>query len=237
VPWEAVEREGVVWIRRGEGPAPFPAVDVSGHQHVTTFRQRVAAPLALVLDNFIEVEHTPAVHAFLGYTTERLAEVVCTTTVSEDAVRVFNRGPQRVLPWPVRRLFSVPDHADFVDDWTTYFAPVHSVYAQYFVAPGSELPHRYALRIAVFFTPVGARETDLFVMAYTSAAVWARPLLEAVRLPILAALVRLETTLDARLLGDMTDAPTELRGRALGRFDRALTASRRRLATIYRGEP
>ncbi len=235
-PWEAVERLGALWIRRSEGPAAFPTVDASGHQPVTTFRVRAHAPLEVVLDNFIEVEHTPSVHAFLGYPKERLADVVCTTTLTDTSVRVYNRGPQRPLPGLVQRLFAVPPGADFVDDWTTRFSPVHTVYAQYFVEPGKDTPHGYALRIAVFFTPVGPRETDLFVFVYTSAGLWARPLLEAVRLPILAALVRLEAGLDARLLGSLSEAPTVLRGRPLGRFDRALLAARRRLATVYRGE-
>jgi phenylpropionate dioxygenase-like ring-hydroxylating dioxygenase large terminal subunit len=237
VAWEAVERMGAVWVRPAGSAAPFPVVDVSGHTEVGTLRRRVRQPLEVVLDNFTEVEHTPSVHAFLGYPADALATVTCETTVTDDAVRVYNRGPQRPLPRPLRRLFDIPDDAHFVDDWTTRFAPVHTVYDQYFHA-GADGPRAgEALRIAVFFTPLGPRETDVFVFAYTSATRWERPLWAAARLPLVRATIALEVSRDCALLDAMGEVPTELRGRALGRFDKALVAARKRLESLYRGRP
>lgn len=235
VAWDAVERMEALWVRPMGSDAPFPVVDVSGHTLIGTLRRRVKQPLEVVLDNFIEVEHTPSVHAFLGYTNAVLPSVRCEVTVTDDTVRVYNRGPQRPLPGAIRRMFDIPDEAYFVDDWTTYFSPVHTVYDQYFHA-GPEGPRAgEALRIAVFFTPVTSRETDLFVFAYTSASRWERPLWNTLRLPLVLGLVALEVHRDGTLLDRMGDAPVALRGRALGRFDKALLAARRRLDRVYRG--
>lgn len=235
VAWDCVERLGAVWVKPAGADAAFPYVDVGGHTEIGTTRCRAKAPLEVVLDNFIEVEHTPSVHAFLGYRPGTIAAVDCETTVTDDAVRVFNHGPQRPLPKPLRRVFDIPDDAHFIDDWTTRFSPVHTVYEQYFLA-GSHGPRAgEALRIAVFFTPVGPKETDLFVLAYTNATRWESPVSAALRIPLVMALVELEVRRDCALLADMADAPVSLTGRALGRFDKALTASRKRIERIYRG--
>lgn len=233
--FDCVERHGAVWVRRRGSEAAFPFLDVGGHTPAGTLRQRVKAPLELCLDNFIEVEHTPSVHAFLGYPAARLADVECATTVTDDSVRVWNHGPQRPLPSLVRALFRIPDGAYFIDDWTTRFSPVHSVYEQYFLDGPRGATAGDALRIAVFFTPVSARETDLFVFVYTTATRWEHSARAALQLPLLRALVRLEVWRDSALLAQMKDAPLPLRGRALGRFDKALVASRRLLERIYRG--
>jgi nitrite reductase/ring-hydroxylating ferredoxin subunit len=234
VAWDCVERLGAVWVRPAGSDAPFPAVDVSGHTELGTLRRRVKQPLEVVLDNFIEVEHTPSVHAFLGYTPASLPRVDCETTVTDEAVRVHNHGPQRPLPRPLRRLFDIPDDAHFVDDWTTRFSPVHTVYDQYFLAGARGPRAGEALRIAVFFTPVGPRETDLIVLAYTNATRWERPLWAALRVPLVMALVALEVRRDGALLDAMGEAPVDLKGRALGRFDKALVAARKRVERIYR---
>lgn len=235
--YDCVERLGAVWVKSPASEAAFPFVDVGGHTLVGTLRARAKAPLELVLDNFIEVEHTPEVHMFLGYTRGTLAAVETQTTVTDDSVRVWNHGPQRALPALVRRMFDIPANAYFIDDWTTRFSPVHTVYEQYFL-DGPHGPRAgEALRIAVFFTPVTDRETDLFVLAYTNATRWERPLAAALRLPLVLAMVRLEVMRDCALLAHMADAPLSLRNRALGRFDQALVASRKLLDRVYRKRP
>ena len=231
-----VETLGAVWVRRHGSDAAFPRIDVSGHTLVGTAHHKAKAPLELVLDNFIEVEHTPAVHAFLGYPAEKIHEVETEVTVTDDSVRVWNHGPQRALPWAVRRMFGLPKGAYFIDDWTAYFSPVHAVYEQYFLDGPRGARVGDALRIAVFMTPVGAGETDLFVFAYTSRARWESPLRAAVQLPMVLAMVNLEVARDCALLGELSGVPLSLRNRALGRFDKALVASRKCLERVYRGQ-
>lgn len=229
----AVERLGAIWIKEAGSDEPFPSWELAGHTEITRVRRRIHAPLELVLDNFIEVEHTPSVHAFLGYPTERLHEIEVETTIEPEAVRVRNVGPARRLPWPLRRLFGIPGDALFVDDWTTYFRSLYTVYEQYFLDGRTRLPSTDLLRIAVFFTPIGERETDLFVFGYTNAPLWRG--LNPLKLLMTRALLHIEVGRDAQLLDRMSDVDPSLKGRPLGRFDKGLIAARRRLETIYRG--
>ncbi len=230
-----VEAFGAVWVKRGESDAAFPTIDVSGHCLVGTGHHTAKAPLELVLDNFMEVEHTPAVHAFLGYPAERMHEVETETTVDEDRVRVRNHGPARGLPWPAGRLLGVPEGAYFVDDWTAYFSPVHVVYEQHYIEGPRGERVADSLRLAVFLTPSGPRETEVFVFAYHSLARPGARLRASVQRPLIMAMIHVEVARDCALLQHMGDAPLSLKNRSLGRFDEALVASRRCLERAYRG--
>lgn len=233
--YEAVERMGAVWVKNPSSAAAFPRVDFDGFYEFNRSRHRAKAPVELVVDNFIEVEHTPSVHAVLGYPLERLREVTCRVTALEDRVRVYNVGPQRELPWPLGKLYGVPRGALFVDDWTVYFSPLHAVYEQYFLDGHTRRRVGDPLRIAVFFTPVNERETDLFVFAYGGAHPLGAMGLNLARMVLTRALVRLEVSRDAALLGAIGDGEVTLKGHALGRFDKALSATRKRIERIYRG--
>ncbi|MEZ4408160.1 MAG: Rieske 2Fe-2S domain-containing protein [Polyangiales bacterium] len=90
--FDVVERLGAVWVKSSGSSPAFPRWDVEGWTPVGRLVRRVKAPLELVLDNFIEVEHTPTTHAMLGHPVDRMAEVECVTTVTDDSVRVYNKG-------------------------------------------------------------------------------------------------------------------------------------------------
>jgi vanillate O-demethylase monooxygenase subunit len=233
--FDTVERHGAVWLRNPASGTTFPHLDVSGYHLLCRLRHRVAAPLGVVLDNFIEVEHTGNVHLFFGYPTERMAEVVSEVTLTDDSVRVFNRGPQRPMPNAVRRAFRIGPDDEFVDDWTTRFSPIYTVYDHYWVDPATETRRPDALRIAIFFNPVDATSTELFTFAYSAQPPWGRAGLNRLLQPITALLVDLEIKRDLRLLPMVDPAAYELKGRALGRFDKALVACRKRIDRVYHG--
>jgi len=235
VRFDVAERHGAVWVKRAGAEAAFPRIEADGFFEVGRFRHRAKAPLELVLDNFTEIEHTPTTHALLGYPLERMAEVETRTTVTEDAIRVYNVGPQRKLPAPLYAVYRIPRDAWFVDDWTTRFSPVHCIYNQYWVHPETREPVGDALRVAVFFNPVGPAETEIVTLAYATMAPWSRLGLGSLLLPLTRAFVDLEVRRDCALLGQLADLRPSLQGNALGRFDKALVASRRRIASIYRG--
>jgi len=235
--YDIVERLGAIWIKHPGSTATFPRFDVAGHSPVGRFRHTAAAPLELVLDNFIEVEHTPTTHALLGYPLDRMHEVETKTTVTDDTVRVYNIGPQRSLPAPVYPLFGISRDSWFVDDWTTYFSPLYTVYDQYWVDPSTREQVSAGLRIAVFFNPVGPSETEIFTFVYTQASLWERFGLNLLLFPLTRAFVDLEVKRDCAMLLGLADGRTELTGASLGRFDKALGACRKRISRIYRGKP
>jgi vanillate O-demethylase monooxygenase subunit len=233
--FDAVERDGAVWVKRAGSDAAFPAFDVGGWSPIGRLRRRAKAPLEVVLDNFIEVEHTPSVHALLGYPLERMADVRCEVTADDTSVRVYNEGPQKPLPRALNPLFQLRPGDLFVDDWTTRFSPVHAVYDQYWIDPATRERRPNALRIAVFFVPVTGDETDVVALAYSLRPPWARLGLNALLFGITRAFVAMEIDRDVALVGRLADKSPALKGRSLGRFDKALVLSRKRLETLYRG--
>ncbi len=233
--FDTVERLGAVWIKNAGAAAAFPAFDVGGYHEIGRYRHRAAAPLEVVLDNFIEVEHTGNVHLFFGYATERMAEVETEVTLTESSVRVYNRGPQRPLPRVLGKIFRIEPDDAFVDDWTTCFSPVYTVYDHYWIEPRTGERRPEALRIAVFFNPVSATETELFTFAYSLQPPWGRFGLNLLLKPLSRRLVDLEIGRDVELVSKLADRTPSLAGNALGRFDKALVAARKRIDRLYRG--
>ncbi|MFT3766848.1 MAG: Rieske 2Fe-2S domain-containing protein [Minicystis sp.] len=235
--FDVVDRLGAIWVKNAGAPAAFPRVDVEGWFEIGRFRHRAPAPLEVVVDNFTEVEHTGVTHALLGYEADRMAEVETVTTIEDDRIRVYNEGPQRPIPAAIRALYQIPKNGRFIDDWTTYFSPVHSVYQQYWIDPATRAQVGAALRIAVFYNPVSDQETELFTFAYARAAPWERGGLNAILLPASRAFVELEVRLDCRMIGRLADKRPSLDGNRLGRFDKGLVATRKRINRLYRGRP
>lgn len=233
-----VERLGAVWVKSSRSTVAFPQWDVEGWRALGRIKKRIPAPLELVLDNFIEVEHTPTTHALLGYPIEKMSEVECVTTVTDQSVRVYNRGPQRALPWAVRKLLRITDRAHFIDDWTTYFSPVYTVYNQYWIDPVTTAPSPEALRIAVFFNPVAPAVTELMVFVHARTPVWSRVGIDLALGRVIIGLVEMEINRDAAMLSRLADHEISLKShppRSLGRFDKAIVAARARLESNYRG--
>lgn len=231
--YDAVRRHGVIWLRAAGAATTFPALDVAALTPICQRRVRVRAPLELVLDNFIEVEHTGTTHALLGYDTARMDEVVTEVTAHADAIDVYNRGPQKPLPAPIRRLFGIGPDDTFVDAWTTRFSPVNAVYDHFWLTPaGDRRP--LLLRSAVFLTPVDADTTDLVVLSYASAHPLSRIGLGWLVHAVARRLVDREIELDRRMIEQIADKSTALRGMKLGRFDRPLGLARKRIRSIYR---
>ncbi len=233
--FDAVERDGAVWVKARSSAAAFPRPDFDGFDQVAVLRHRVRAPLEVVLDNFIEVEHTATTHALLGYDRDRLKEVTIDVELTDDSVRVVNRGPQRKLPRALSTAFGVHAGDTFVDDWTTWFSPVHSVYDHYWTDPATGEARGEHLRTAVFFTPVTDEETDVFSFLHATTPPWARFGLQLLARLFVRGLGELEVRLDRRMLERMADQSPDLRGNRLGRFDQPLVEARKRVDALYRG--
>ncbi|MEZ4470687.1 MAG: Rieske 2Fe-2S domain-containing protein [bacterium] len=232
---EAVERDGAVWMRRPGAASVFPAVGPGGYHPVSVTRHRAAAPLETTMDNFTEVEHTGVVHWMLGYAPEAAEAVQVEVTATPATVRVYNRGPQRPLPAPIRALVGLGTADDFVDDWTSHFSPVHTLFEQYWIDRATEQRRPATVRIAVVYTPVHADVTDIYTFVHTNAQ-GSGPRSLALRL-LLRTFAEIEVRLDASLLSSLADPRPGLEGRRLGRFDKALRLQRQRIERLYRGAP
>ncbi|MGK4001418.1 Rieske 2Fe-2S domain-containing protein [Sorangium sp. So ce1036] len=233
--FDVVERYGAIWVKRAGAQATFPHFDTDGYWPAGVLRHRAAVPFELALDNFIEVEHTPFVHFMLGYALEQMPEVEARVTLSDDAVQVVNTGPKRPMPRILERMLRIPHDAKFVVEWTARFSPVHAVYDHSFIDARTGECVTYPLRSAVFFNPVGPDSAEIFTFLFATLGRFSEFGLGALIWPPMRAAMDLELRLDMKILARLADRRGDLRGRVLGRFDKALVASRERIDRIYRG--
>ena len=126
--FEVAEQFDAIWVRNAGAATLFPKFEVEGHYNVCNLYHRVKAPLELTVDNFCEIEHTPTTHAFFGYPLERMHEVEVEFQPTDTSVRVINKGPRKNISLLMRTLVGIGNDYNFMDDWTTYFSPVYSIY-------------------------------------------------------------------------------------------------------------
>lgn len=230
------ESHGAIWVKSGGSNAEFPKLDIDGYYNVCNLHHRVKAPLELVVDNFCEIEHTPTTHAFFGYPLERMHEVEVEFQSTETSVRVINRGPRKRFSLPLRWMLGIGRDYLFMDDWTTHFSPVYSVYDHWWQHPVTGRENMVRWRLYIFFTPADEHETVLTTFAFTKS-----------RYPGSAGGMRLfkwlmrrkldyEIQLDVRILEGLADKNPNIDGMKLSRFDKVLGLNRERIERIYRGK-
>ncbi len=231
--FEAKERLGAIWIRRAGAATAFPEIERAGFDHMATMIHRVNRPLELVLDNFVEVEHTATTHWLLGYAREAIAEVTTRVEATESSVRVFNRGPQKKVPKLLMKIFDIHEGDHFIDDWTTYFSPIHTVYRQYWIDGKTEAQRRDVLLTAAFFVPRREHVTDIVTFIFANEA--KRPLPPRLVKPVVRYIADQEIERDRRMIEQLApEVGASLDGLKLGRFDAVLRQNRQRIDRIYR---
>jgi phenylpropionate dioxygenase-like ring-hydroxylating dioxygenase large terminal subunit len=232
--FEACECHQAIWVRAAGSGSEFPRFDVDGYYNVCNLYHTVKAPLELTLDNFCEIEHTPTTHAFFGYPLERMQEVEVDFRPTDTSVRVVNRGPCKPISPMIRFIVGIGKNYVFMDDWTTYFSPVYSVYDHWWQDPvtGKESVVRW--RLYIFFTPIDTANTAIFTFAFTRSR-WPGPA-GCVRLFswLMQRKLDYEIRLDVRILEGLADQNTSIEGMKLSRFDRVLGLNRERIDRIYR---
>lgn len=233
--FETAEAFEAIWVRNAGATTLFPRFDVEGHFNVCNMYHRVKAPLELTLDNFCEIEHTPTTHAFFGYPLERMHEVEVEFLPTDTSVRVVNRGPRKPISRFVRALVGIGDNYLFMDDWTTHFSPVYSVYDHWWQCPDTGKASRVRWRLYIFFVPIDMEETALFTFAFTKSS-YPGP---AGGVRLFAWMLRrqldYEIRLDVKILEGLADKNPSIDGMKLSRFDKVLGLNRERIEKIYRG--
>jgi phenylpropionate dioxygenase-like ring-hydroxylating dioxygenase large terminal subunit len=233
----AREQLGIVWVKPANANPVFPVFEVDGYFNICNLTHSINAPLETTIDNFCEIEHTPTTHAFFGYPLERMREVQVEFHATDTTVRVTNRGPRKQFSPVLRWLLGIGNDWLFLDDWTTHFSPVYSVYDHWWESPDGTRESMVRWRLYIFFVPIDVDNTRLFTFAFTKS-----------RYPGPAGGARLfrwlmrrklnhEINLDVRILEGLADKRPDLDGMKLSRFDKSLGLNRERLNRVYRGEP
>ena len=231
--YEVCERHGAVWVRTPGSERSFPEFDVAGFEPTCTVMHMANAPLAVVLDNFTEVEHTSTVHYLLGYSLESMSEVETRVDSTDDSVYVYNVGPQKHVFAPLTWAMGFANGDYFVDEWTTRFSPVHTVYDQYWLMREGRKERDDRLRIYVFFNPIDEHHTQLVTFVYTRSSRWIAKSAKWAIAPLLRYLVDLEVRRDTDMLDKLADKSPQIEGMRLSRFDKVLGLTRARMERIY----
>lgn len=237
VAYDVREEHGAVWVKPPGVPAEFPRFDLAGYHPMGVLDHTAQAPLELVVDNFCEIEHTPTTHGLFGYPLERMHEVKVKFEATDTSVRVLNVGPTKPVPWFLRLVLGVRNSDAFIDDWTTHFSPVYSIYDHEWGDVDTGRRGRIGWRLFIFFTPVADAETRITTFAYARST-YPGPQ-GGLRLGkwIMRHLVDKEIQLDVGVLAGLASHDPTLNGMKLSRFDRPLGLNRERIRRIYRGEP
>jgi phenylpropionate dioxygenase-like ring-hydroxylating dioxygenase large terminal subunit len=233
--FEVTEKHDVIWVRNAGSQSAFPVFEVDGHYNICNLHHQVKAPLEVTLDNFCEIEHTPTTHAFFGYPLERMHEVQVEFHQTDTTVRVVNRGPRKQMSWIMRKLVGIGDDYLFMDDWTTYFSPVYSVYDHWWQCPTTGEESMVRWRLYLFFTPIDEHSTAIFSFAFTKSRYPGK--YGGVRLFkwLMRSQLDYEIRLDVRILEGLADQNASMEGLKLSRFDKMMGLNRDRIDRIYRG--
>ncbi|MFO0966233.1 MAG: Rieske 2Fe-2S domain-containing protein [Gemmataceae bacterium] len=234
--FDVQEQFGAIWVKPAAATAEFPRFDVDGYYNICNLAHRVKAPLELVVDNFCEIEHTPTTHAFFGYPLDRMQEVECEFHPTDTTVRVFNRGPRKPIGWFIRLIVGIGRRYQFLDDWTTHFSPVYSVYDHWWADPETGKESRVKWRLYIFFIPVDEKECAIFTFAFTKSS-YPGPAGGARLFKwLMRRRLDYEIQLDVNILEGLADQRTSIDGMKLSRFDKVLGLNRERIERIYRGK-
>jgi phenylpropionate dioxygenase-like ring-hydroxylating dioxygenase large terminal subunit len=233
--YETREEQGYIWLKPREAEAPFPAFNNDGFSFMCRLDHLANAPLEVAMDNFCEIEHTPTIHSVFGYRLEQMRNVEVRFEATERSVRVINVGPPKSLGWFLNLLLGIRKRFVFIDDWTTYFSPLYSVYEHYWTDPQTGKEALVRWRLYMFYTPVDDHHTRITTFSYAKSRYpgpggCLRPFRGLMRRKL-----KYEIDLDVEILNHLASYETSLEGMKLSRFDKALGLNRERINRIYKG--
>jgi phenylpropionate dioxygenase-like ring-hydroxylating dioxygenase large terminal subunit len=232
--FQVVERSGCLWIADPSTPlSAMPQSEWDGYDFAGHFTTLFEAPLHVAIDNFSEDEHTPYVHARLGWEESSFGEVEYECHNLEDRTEIHYRARQR---WSfVQHLLRVRKGDWFHNDWVTRFDPVRTEYNLHWSDDrGNARP--FWIKAPIYMVPETPRRTRFHVFTYFKCTDRGLRALMPVLKPVLMRSVREEIEADARFIPTVADTPLDLKGMKLGRFDKPLAHQRKLLRSIYWGQ-
>jgi phenylpropionate dioxygenase-like ring-hydroxylating dioxygenase large terminal subunit len=234
--YQVLERFGHLWIASREtSPSTFPGLRWKGFDFAGSVSITVRAPMDVTLDNISEDEHFPFVHTTFGWDENALAEVSIQTNAFADHSEVSYSGRQRATFWAA--LGGVRPGDQFHNQWSTRFDPVHTIYTFGWKDPHSGRSRPITTRAAVFLVPETSRRTriDMFLFLKIAPSIYSR--LGFLMHGLARHVARMELRRDVRLIENVADAPGNLEGMRLTRFDHALIYNRKLLHSVYWSNP
>lgn len=234
--YDCAEASGVIWLKARDAPQALPTLRMDGWDFVGPVFNRVRAPLALVIDNFSEIEHTVTTHPHFGIDREQATEAMVELEIAEDSVTVRNHGPAKMPPLDTRLAAAIRRGDHFHSNYTFHFDPPRSSVAHLWTDPRTGHERMIKYHVVHYFVPEDETATTIVSFGFLK-----------IRRPVLRQFHRLTAWLfrrklwqtveeDVFLLENLADKSPSLEGMKLSRFDSILGLTRERLRRIYYGE-
>lgn len=229
-----IDRYGIIWIKSAESSASFPDFKLQDHLFAGVVTQDMQTPLEVVVDNFSDIEHNPTTHTYFGYAYDSIDNVEHRIETTDSTVRVINKGAQQPLPWIVERIFFNVHSGDrFINDWTTHFSPIYSIFDQSWGNPATGQPRKIQVKLVVFYIPISNDQTRLMIFVFANPII-NQLIFRVLVSPIVIFFVDYELKKDKAILENLADKGMPLSEMQLGRYDRVLGENRKRIDSIYR---
>ena len=235
--FQIVEHLGWLWLAERDAPlTALPTLAAEGWDFIGSHGQVAQAPLHVVVDNFSENEHTPYVHARLGWREEDASRVSVETRCEADRTEVVYIAPQR--PSRLLPLVLVKTGDELRNEWVTRFSPIHSIYTLSWRDPASGTVRPFSLRVGICFVPETEKSTRIVSFMFsrlTGKSVVPRRMLDATAF----AMGWKEVWDDARWVRRIERIQPIQRGfegMKLTRFDKPLAHNRKLMDALYFSE-
>jgi phenylpropionate dioxygenase-like ring-hydroxylating dioxygenase large terminal subunit len=225
--YDVQERHGMVWLRDSRGRGDMPALEYPGFRPLGQLHHRLNAPLALLLDNMTELEHTASVHTIFGFETAHLHAVRTEVRDTPEAIEIDYEGPQRKLPLHLRLATGLQRGDRFVQRAVVRHRPLQAVYDLEWFARDTLLQRPLALKFVIFFNEVGSAAGTQTTFVYGQATDRRNRIALRLFSSVLMHHIDCELRADIGLVEQLRLEPETVATGALGRFDRPLVLRRR----------
>jgi phenylpropionate dioxygenase-like ring-hydroxylating dioxygenase large terminal subunit len=231
--FQVAERHGVLWLGNEDAKLDnLPSLGFDGYREAGYFNMAFDAPFHVALDNFSENEHTPWVHTRFGWPADRSTEIEFSCEQEEDSIKVSYAGPQR--PTVLGRLYGLHPDDRYHNDWETRFDPPRTHYQLSWTGTDGKRCG-FSAWVVIYFVPEREKQTRLHAWVFAKAENELLSKLMPAAKHIAKLVIWKEVFDDARFVKNVADAPYELKGMKLGRYDKPIAASRKLLDRIYYG--
>lgn len=228
--YDVAERYGAIWVKELDSTAELPNIARADFYQMCTLHYHIRAPLPVVVDNFSEIEHSCTTHLMFGHDLQGIASVENSMEVSDEAIRIVNKGPQKRMPWVLERILGYKRGDLFVGELEILFSPVRVNIKNCWISPTNAEGRKGEAEGAVVFNPVNDQETEVMLFAFVSSEL---SLFGRFLNPLSTFWVDYENTQDKHMIEAIADKNPKLLGMKLGRFDQPLGLIRERIERIY----
>jgi phenylpropionate dioxygenase-like ring-hydroxylating dioxygenase large terminal subunit len=235
--YEVAQHRSMLWIRRSdqqrdsEAPSDaLPALQYPGYRFVGRLHHAVRAPMELLLDNMMELEHTAAVHSIFGFEPGRLHEVRTEARTIDGGIEIDYEGPQRRLPLYLSLFTGIRAGDNFRQRAVVHHVPSRAFYELEWFDATSGQRRPFSLIFVIYFNECSANEGSQSTFVFASAQNLGARLTAREFSFLLMHHIDRELRSDVRLVEQLQLSPTEAASGVQDRFDRPLSMRRRAMA-------